>query len=115
MKKYLMIAVILLIGINQSALAQVKVCMSYDDFVADQWKPYDQLTPDREPDTCRVKYDGMEFSIKTADKEVNNIIKKDVFIMSIDNQLFINSRTLRDDIGAVLPPAPCLIRTVSSA
>jgi hypothetical protein len=103
MKKYLMIAVILLIGINQSALAQVKVCMSYDDFVADQWKPYDQLTPDREPDTCRVKYDGMEFSIKTADKEVNNIIKKDVFIMSIDNQLFINSRTLRDDIGAVLP------------
>ena len=103
MNKHLIVAVILLIGICESVQAQVKVCMSYDNFVAGQWKPYDQLTPDREPDTCRVKYDGIEFSIKTDDKEVNNIIKKDVFIMSIDNQLFINSRTLRDGDGAVLP------------
>ena len=51
----------------------------------------------------RVKYDGTEFSIKTSDKEINEIIKKNVFIMSIDNQLFINQRTLRDDYGAVLP------------
>ena len=45
MKKYLMIAVILLIGINQSALAQVKVCMSYDDFVAGNWTEVADLEP----------------------------------------------------------------------
>ncbi len=83
--------------------AQTQVCMSYDDFVANQWKPYESLTEDRQPDSCRVKYDGIEFSIKTDDKEVNQMLKKDVFIMSIDHQLFINSRTLRDDDGAVLP------------
>ena len=60
--------------------------MSYDDFAAGKWKPYDQLTPDNEPDTCNVKYDGIEFTIKTKDKEVNQIIKKDVFMMNIDKQ-----------------------------
>ena len=50
-------------GINLSTQAQVKVCMSYDDFAAGKWKPYDQLTPDKEPDTCNVKYDGIEFTI----------------------------------------------------
>ena len=83
--------------------AQTKVCMSYADFKSNQWKPYESLTEDKKPDSCRVKYNGMEFSIKTDDKEVNKVIKNDVFIMSIDNQLFVNSRTLRDDDGAVLP------------
>lgn len=103
MNKCLMIAAILLLGINLSALAQVKICMSYDDFVAGQWKPYDDLIPGKEPDSVRVKYDGMDFTLKTSDKEVNKVIKKDVFMMSIDNQLFINQRTLRDDDGVILP------------
>lgn len=33
--------------------AQTQVCMSYDDFVANQWKPYESLTEDRQPDSCR--------------------------------------------------------------
>lgn len=86
-----------------SVQAQTKLCMSYADFKAGQWKPYESITEDRKPDSCRVKYDGIEFSIKTDDKEINQKLKKDVFMMSIDNQLFINSRTLRDDDGAVLP------------
>jgi hypothetical protein len=86
-----------------TAQAQVKVCMSYADFAADKWKPYEQLTDDKKPDSCRIKYDGVDFSIKTDDKEVNQIIKKEVFLMSVDNQLFINSRTLRDEDGDVLP------------
>ena len=83
--------------------AQTKACMSYDDFKADKWKSYEDLIPGKEPDSVRVKYDGMDFSLKTIDKEVNKVIKKDVFIMSIDNQLFINQRTLRDDDGVILP------------
>ncbi len=83
--------------------AQVKVCMSYNDFKANQWKPYESLTEDKKPDSCRVKYDGVEFSIKTDDKEINQKLKNEVFLMSIDRQLFINSKTLRDDDGDVLP------------
>ena len=93
----------LLLFITLTIQAQTKVCMSYNDFVNNHWKSYESLTGDKKPDSCRIKYDGMEFSIKTDDKEVNQIIKKDVFIMSVDGQLFINSRMLCDDDGAVLP------------
>ncbi|MCR4583697.1 MAG: hypothetical protein K5764_09140 [Prevotella sp.] len=83
--------------------AQVEVCMSYDDYKADQWKPYETLTEDRKPDSCRIKYDGTEFTIRTDDKEINQMIKKDIFMMSVDGQLFINSKPLRDEDGCVLP------------
>ncbi|MBO5626340.1 MAG: hypothetical protein J5953_11195, partial [Prevotella sp.] len=33
--------------------AQTKVCMSYDDFKANKWKPYESLTDDKKPDSCR--------------------------------------------------------------
>ena len=92
-----------LFGIAMPAQAQVKVCKSYADYMANKWSAYESLTEDKKPDSCRIKYNGVDFNIKTDDKEVNQIIKKDVFIMSVDNQLFINSRSLRDDDGAVLP------------
>jgi hypothetical protein len=103
MLKKALVFIVFLCTLPLLAEAQTKVCMSYADFKANQWKPYESLTEDKKPDSCRVKYDGIEFTIKTDDKEVNKIIKDDVFIMSIDKQLFINSRTLRDDDGAVLP------------
>lgn len=86
-----------------TAQAQVKLCMNYADFKAGKWKPYSELTPGKEPDSLRIKYDGVDFGLKTDDSDINKIIKKDVFIMSIDGQLFINQRTLRDDDGNVLP------------
>jgi len=101
MKKLVLtlLALMLVCGVK----AQVKVCMSYDDYKANQWKPYESLTEDKQPDSCRIKYDGQNFIIKTNDKEVNNIIKKDVFLMSVDGQLFINSKMLRDQNNGVLP------------
>ena len=102
MKKYLMIAAILL-GVNLTVEAQVKVCMNYDDFKADKWKPYTDLIEGKEPDSCRVKYDGIDFTFKTDDKEVNKVIKQNVFLMSVDNQLFVNQRMLRDEDGNILP------------
>lgn len=83
--------------------AQVKVCMNYADFKADNWKPYESLTEDKKPDSCRVKYDGIDFTFKTDDKEVNKILKKDVFMLSFDGQLFVHQRSLRDEDGDVLP------------
>lgn len=83
--------------------AQTKVCMNYADFKSGQWKAYESLTEDKKPDSCEVKYDGVDFTFKTNDKEVNSILKKNVFMVSLDGQLFINNRTLRDDNGAVLP------------
>lgn len=83
--------------------AQVKVCMNYADFKADKWKPYTDLIEGKEPDSCRVKYDGIDFTFKTSDKEVNKVIKQDVFLMNLDKQLFVNQRMLRDEDGNILP------------
>ena len=93
----------MLLSINLSVQAQVKVCMNYADFKVDNWKPYTDLIEGKEPDTCRVKYDGIDFTFKTSDKEVNKVIKHDVFLMSLDKQLFANQRMLRDQDGGILP------------
>jgi hypothetical protein len=76
-----------------SVQAQTKLCMSYADFKAGQWKPYESITEDRKPDSCRVKYDGIEFSIKTDDKEPN---AKGKIIMTRMNDQFME-KLLRDD------------------
>ena len=94
---------ILLCGISLTAEAQTKFCLSYADYKANQWKPYEDLIPDKEPDSLSVKFDGQEFTLKTSDKEVNKVIKKDVFMMEVDKQLFVNQRTLRDQDGVILP------------
>ncbi len=95
--------VIMMLCMAATVQAQVKICSSYDEYKANQWRPYESLTEDRKPDSCRIKYDGTEFSIKTDDKEINQKIKKDVLLMSVDGQLFINSKPLRDEDGVVLP------------
>jgi len=100
-KKFLAVTMTCLLALT--AQAQVKFCKSYDEFKANKWTAYENLIPGKEPDSVRVKYDGQDFSIKSADKECNQVIKKDVFIMNIDNQLFINQRTLRDEDGVILP------------
>ena len=100
-KKLLFVALTVMCAITVQA--QVKVCMNYADFKADKWKPYTDLIEGKEPDSCRVKYDGIDFTFKTDNKEVNKAIKQDVFLMSVDSQLFVNQRMLRDEDGAILP------------
>ena len=70
------ITMMLLCFVAMAMQAQTKVCMSYDDFKASKWKSYEDLIPGKEPDSVRVKYDGIDFNIKTDDKEANRVIKK---------------------------------------
>ncbi len=97
----LLIMMVCLMALN--AQAQTKFCLSYADYKANHWKSYEELIPGKEPDSIRVKYDGQDFTLKTSDKEVNKVIKSDVFLMTIDKQLFINQRFLRDEDGGILP------------
>ena len=101
MKKRIVMMVLVLVSLTSQA--QTKFCKSYADYKAGQWKPYEELIPGKEPDSIRIKYDGQDFTLKTSDKEVNKVIKHDVFMMQIDKQLFINQRPLRDEDGGILP------------
>ncbi|MBR0180414.1 MAG: hypothetical protein IJQ04_01955 [Prevotella sp.] len=84
-----------------------QVLQELAEYKAGQWKPYEELIPEKEPDSIRVKYDGQNFILKTSDKEVNKAIKQDVFMMEIDHQLFINQRPLRDENGGKHPAHTC--------
>ena len=95
--------VVLLCGFSLTAQAQTMFCTSYADYKAGNWKPYEDLIPGKEPDSIRVKYNGQDFTLKTSDKEVNKVIKHDVFLMSLDKQLFVNQHMLRDEDGNILP------------
>lgn len=50
-KRFFLVALTVMCAITVQA--QVKVCMNYDDFKADKWKPYTDLIEGKEPDTCR--------------------------------------------------------------
>ena len=101
--KHVKLLLVLMCLMALNAQAQTKFCNSYADYKTNQWKPYEELIPGKEPDSINVKYDGQDFKLRTSDKEVNNVIKKDVFMMTIDKQLFINQRFLRDEDGGILP------------
>lgn len=101
--KHVKLLLVLMCLMALNAQAQTKFCNSYAEYKTNQWKPYADLIPEKEPDSIRVKYDGQDFTLKTSDKEVNKVIKHDVFMMQIDKQLFINQRFLRDEDGGILP------------
>lgn len=79
-----------------SANAQlVKYCMTYADFVADNWTPIEALTEGRTNQACQIKFDDDMFKFKTGDKEADKIIKKEVLAIMYGDQLFVNCRNLR--------------------
>ena len=45
-----------------TAQAQTMFCNSYANYKANQWKPYADLIPEKEPDSIRVQYDGQDFT-----------------------------------------------------
>ena len=83
--------------VSMMANAEVaKYCMSYEDFVADNWKSVDELTAGRTKQVCQIKSgDHGVFYFKTGDKQSDNVLKKEAFAVMYGQQLFVNCRNLR--------------------
>ena len=83
--------------VSMMANAEVaKYCMSYDDFVAGNWKSVDELTAGRTQQVCQMKSgDHGVFYFKTGDKQSDELLKKDAFAVMYGQQLFVNCRNLR--------------------
>lgn len=62
MKKIKLFAMMCLMALTTQA--QTKFCTSYADYKANQWKPYTDLIPEKEPDSIRVKYDGQDLPLR---------------------------------------------------
>ena len=96
MKKNVFVLALFFI-VSMMANAEVaKYCMSYDDFVAGNWKSVDELTAGRTQQVCQMKSgDHGVFYFKTGDKQSDELLKKDAFAVMYGQQLFVNCRNLR--------------------
>lgn len=82
--------------VSMVANAEVaKYCMSYDDFVAGNWKSVDELTAGRTQQVCQMKNGDYCVYFKTGDKQSDELLKKDAFAVMYGKQLFVNCRNLR--------------------
>lgn len=82
--------------VSMAANAEVaKYCMSYDDFVAGNWKSVDELTAGRTKQVCQMKSGDHCVYFKTGDKQSDELLKKDAFAVMYGKQLFVNCRNLR--------------------
>ena len=85
--------------VSMMANAEVaKYCMSYEDFVANNWKSVDELTAGRTKQVCQIKSgDHGVFRFKTGDKKSDQVLKKEAFAVMYGQQLFVNCRNLRNN------------------
>ena len=88
--------IMVLCCVSMMANAEVaKYCMSYADYVADNWKSVDELTEGCTNQVCQLKSDDHCVYFKTGDKACDEILKKQAFAVKYGNQLYVNSRNLR--------------------
>ncbi len=96
MKKIVMMLLVSCLPlIGQAQVA--KCCMSYADYIADKWTPIDSLTKGRTLRVPQIKNEYGDYRIKTGDKQVDKILKKEVFAVKFGNQLYVNCRNLRQN------------------
>ena len=72
-----------------------KYCMTYSDYKAHNWNTIESLVNGRSEMIPQIKMDESDIKVKSGDKEVDRILKKEVFAITFGNQLYVNCRNLR--------------------
>lgn len=85
------------VALTGRAQQEVKYCMTYEDFYADNWRPIEELTGGRSKKDCEIKFTNDMFQFKTGDKEADKIVKKQVLAIMFGDQLFVNCRNLKSN------------------
>ena len=74
-----------------------KYCMTYSDYKAHNWNTIESLVNGRSEMIPQIKMDESDIKVKSGDKEVDRILKKEVFAITFGKQLYVNCRNLRED------------------
>ena len=72
-----------------------KYCMTYSDYKAHNWNTIESLVDGRSEMIPQIKMDESDIKVKSGDKEVDRILKKEVFAITFGKQLYVNCRNLR--------------------
>ena len=72
-----------------------KYCITYSDYKAHNWNTIESLVNGRSEMIPQIKMDESDIKVKSGDKEVDRILKKEVFAITFGKQLYVNCRNLR--------------------
>ena len=93
-KKFYVLAMMAFLAmVSQAQVA--KYCMSYSDFVSDNWKSVDELTQGHTKQACQLKHGDKYYYFRTGDKSADKMLKKEAFAVMYGDLLFVNCRNLR--------------------
>ena len=96
MKKiFILFLMSLLMLTSVSLKAQCRYCNSYEDYVAGRWQPLDTVYFDQHSKSHQVWWGGSDFTLKTGDKALDKMLKKEVFAVMQADTIYVNCRNLR--------------------
>ncbi len=96
MKKIFILFLMSLLMLTSVTLqAQCRYCNTYEDFVAGRWQPLDTVCFDQQSKTHQVWWGGSDFILKTGDKTIDKMLKKEIFAVMQADTIYVNCRNLR--------------------
>ena len=93
MKKIIVTLFVALFSIG--AQAQVKYCMTFADFVADQWEQADSASVEPISAAKRRLVQSSDFHIVSSDKELSDMLNKKAYAVMVGQSLYVNCRHYR--------------------
>ena len=93
MKRLIISTFLSLVAVISSA--QCRYCNTYEDFLENKWQEIDTLYIDSQSNNQLLWWGINDYTITTGDKAIDNNLKKNVFIVSQGDTLYVNCRNLR--------------------
>lgn len=77
------------------AFGQVRFCRTYQDFCNDKWEYVDSISITHHSKSHQFWWGGNDYKISCKDKDIDNVLKKEAFVVAHDDSLYVNCRNLR--------------------
>ncbi len=107
MKKCILMTAILLLAMTAMAqknnddtvenvtVKDARYCMSYEEFVNNQWQSVEQLKRIIRTENQKFWYGGAPYQFKKDDKAFDKLLKKKAFAIAFDDSIYINFHGLK--------------------
>ena len=96
MKKiFILFLMSLLMLTSVSLKAQCRYCNTYEDYVAGRWQPLDAVSVDSYSKSHKFWWGGSDYVMKTGDKAIDKMLKKEAFAVMQADTIYVNCRNLR--------------------
>ena len=100
MKKiFILFLMSLLMLTSVSLKAQCRYCNTYEDYVAGRWQPLDAVSVDSYSKSHKFWWGGSDYVMKTGDKVIDKMLKKEAFAVMQADTIYVNCRNLRFEMA----------------